>query len=282
MEEYNIFCRVSPSQKKDLIKALKANGHVVAMTGDGVNDCLALKEADCSITIKSGSDAARNVSEIVLLDSDFDAIPKIVEEGRRTINNIQRSASLFLTKTTYATLLSILFLFLSLSYPFEPIQLSLVSTVTIGIPSFILALEPNKNKVEGNFFMNVLKKSLPGGITIVINVISVVIISSLFNIDSNVISTMSIILIATTGFILLYRICYPFNKLRVALFVFLIILFFSTILGIPEIFEFVILKPIYIVYIALMFVLDIGLFDFLTNLIDKKLFKYEDKITKNV
>ena len=282
VEEYNIFCRVSPSQKKDLIKALKANGHVVAMTGDGVNDCLALKEADCSITIKSGSEAARNVSEIVLLDSDFDAIPKIVEEGRRTINNIQRSASLFLTKTTYATLLSILFLFLSLSYPFEPIQLSLVSTVTIGIPSFILALEPNKNKVEGNFFMNVLKKSLPGGITIVINVISVVIISSLFNIDSNVISTMSIILIATTGFILLYRICYPFNKLRVALFVFLIILFFSTILGIPEIFEFVILKPIYIVYIALMFVLDIGLFDFLTNLIDKKLFKYEDKITKNV
>ena len=280
VEEYNVFSRVSPSQKKELIKALKGNGHTVAMTGDGVNDVLALKESDCSIAMASGSDAARNVSEIVLLNSDFEAIPKIIEEGRRTINNIERSASLFLTKTTYSTLLALIFLFLNFSYPFDPIQLSLISSITIGIPAFVLALEPNYDRIKDNFFLNVLKKSLPGGITIVINIISVVIISSIFNIDSTIVSTMAVILVAMTGFILLYRICYKFNKLRLILFITLIILFLCCIIGLPSLFELVILKPIYIIYIALLFVLDIGLFDFLSNLFDKKLFKYKDKILK--
>lgn len=280
VENYNIFCRVSPSQKKTLIKALKNNGHTVAMTGDGVNDVLALKEADCSIAMASGSDAARNVSEIVLLNSDFDAIPKIVEEGRRTINNIQRSASLFLTKTIYATLLAIIFLFVPMNYPFQPIQLSLVSSITIGIPAFILALEPNYNRIKGNFFLNVLKKSLPGGLTIVLNVISVMIIAKIFNINEDTISTMAVILVAITGFILLYKICYKFNKLRIVLFILLIIAFLSCIIGLNELFELVVLKPIYIVYILLVFVLDIGLFDLLTNICEKKIFKYKERLTK--
>ena len=280
VENYNIFARVSPKQKKQLIKSLQQNGHVVATIGDGVNDVLALKESDCSIAMAQGSDAARNVSEIVLLDSNFDAIPKILQEGRRTINNVERSSSLFLTKTTYSTLLAILFLFVSMNYPFQPIQLSLVSTITIGIPAFILALEPNNDIVKGNFFFNVLKKSLPGGLTIFINIISVMIISSIFNIKVDEISTISVILVATTGFILLYRICYKFNKLRFCMFIMLIILFLSCIIGIPEIFEMVILKPILIIYILLIFVLDIGLFDFLSNICEKKLFKYKDKITK--
>ena len=280
VENYNIFSRVSPEQKRDLIKALKNNGHTVAMTGDGVNDVLALKEADCSIAMASGSDAAKSVSELVLLNSDFDAIPSIIAEGRRTINNIERSSSLFLTKTTYATLLAIIFLFIAFDYPFEPIQLSLISSITIGIPAFILALEPNYNVIKGNFFFNILKKSLPGGITIVINVISVVIISKIFNFNKEIISTMSVILVAITGFILLFRICTKFNKLRFFMFIGLIILFFSCIIGLPKLFEIVILKPIYIIHIALLFVLDIGLFNVMYNFCEKRLFKYKDKIIK--
>ena len=280
VENYNIFARVTPSQKKDLIIALKNNGHTVAMTGDGVNDVLALKESDCSIAMASGSDAARNVSELVLLDSNFDAIPKIIEEGRRTINNIERSASLFLTKTIYATLLAILFLFINADYPFEPIQLSLISTITIGIPAFILALEPNYNIVKGNFFLNILKKSLPGGITIVINILGVILISKIFNLNSDIISTMAVMLVAITGFILLFKICYKFNKLRISLFIGLIILFLCCIIGLPKLFEIVVLKPIYLIYILLLFVLDIGLFNFLYDLCEKKLFEYKDKIIK--
>ena len=278
VENYNIFCRVSPDQKKTLVRSLKKNGHTVAMTGDGVNDVLALKEADCSIAMASGSDAARNVSEIVLLNSDFDAIPKIIEEGRRTINNIERSSSLFLTKTVYATLLAIIFLFVPMNYPFEPIQLSLVSSLTIGIPSFILALEPNKNRVQGSFFLNVLKKSLPGGLTIVINVLAVMIFSKVFNINPGEISTMAVILVAMTGFILLYKICQKFNLIRKIMFIVLITVFFSSIIGLRQLFELVLLKPIYILYVLLVFLLDIGLFNFLYELCEKKLFKYKDKI----
>ena len=280
VENYNVFSRVSPEQKRDLIKALKNNGHVVAMTGDGVNDVLALKESDCSIAMASGSDAARNVSEIVLLDSDFDSIPKIIEEGRRTINNIERSASLFLTKTIYATLLAIIFLFVRMDYPFQPIQLSLVSSITIGIPAFILALEPNKNRVEGNFFLNVLKKSLPGGLTIVVNILSVMLIAKIFSLNESIISTMAVILVAITGFILLYKICYKFNILRIILYILLIIAFLCCIIGLPQIFELVLLKPIFIVFIILVSILDVGLFNFITNICEKKLFKYKEKIIK--
>jgi len=271
-ENYNIFCRVSPDQKKSLIQSLKSNGHTVAMTGDGVNDVLALKEADCSIAMACGSDAARNVSELVLLDSDFDAIPKIVEEGRRTINNIQRSASLFLTKTTYATLLAIIFLFIPMTYPFEPIQLSLISSMTIGIPSFILALEPNHDRIKGKFFINVMKKSLPGGLTIVLNVISVMVIAKMFNINPDEISTMAVLLSAMTGFILLFKICYKFNTLRLILFISLIAIFLICIIGLHNIFEIVLLKPILIAYVTLVFILDIGLFNLLEKIVEKSIF----------
>ena len=274
VEEYNIFSRVSPKQKKELIQALKSNGHITAMTGDGVNDVLALKESDCSIAMASGSDAARAVSELVLLNSDFESIPKIVEEGRRTINNIQRSSSLFITKTIYSTLLAIIFLFISMNYPFEPIQLSLVSVITIGIPAFILALEPNHDIVKGRFFLNILKKSLPGGLTIVVNVISVMIISNIFKINPEEISTMAVLLTSITGFILLYRICYKFNKLRIAMFIGLILIYLVCVIGLHHLFEMVMLKPLLIIYVILVFILDIGLFDFLSNLCEKRIFKY--------
>lgn len=159
-KEYTIFGRVTPVQKKELVQALKKEGHTVAMTGDGVNDVLALKEADCSIAMASGSDATRNVAELVLLDSNFASMPEIVLEGRRTINNIERSATLFLVKTIYAGILAIIFLFVNMPYPFMPIQLTLISTVTIGIPSFVLALEPNKEIIKGKFLRNVISRAL--------------------------------------------------------------------------------------------------------------------------
>ena len=159
-KEYTIFGRVTPVQKKELVQALQKEGHTVAMTGDGVNDVLALKEADCSIAMASGSDATRNVAEIVLLDSNFASMPEIVLEGRRTINNIERSATLFLVKTIYASILAIIFLFVNMPYPFMPIQLTLISTVTIGIPSFVLALEPNKERIKGKFLRNVISRAL--------------------------------------------------------------------------------------------------------------------------
>lgn len=177
VQKYTIFGRVTPTQKKDLVVALKNMGHTVAMTGDGVNDVLALKEADCSIAMASGSDAARNVSELVLLDSNFEAMPKIVAEGRKTINNIERSASLFLAKTMYATILAILFVFISWPYPFMPIQLSLISVVTIGIPSFALALEPNKERIKGHFLINVISRSMPASITVVMGIMLSIILS---------------------------------------------------------------------------------------------------------
>ena len=160
VNRYTIFGRVSPIQKKLLIKALKNHKHVTAMIGDGVNDVMALKEADCSISVAQGSEAAKNIANLVLLDNNFANMPRIVDEGRRVINNIQRAA-LFLVKTTFSTILSILTLFFISRYPFEPIQLTLISSLTIGIPSFFLALEANHARVEGNFLLNVLGRALP-------------------------------------------------------------------------------------------------------------------------
>ncbi|MFR5069878.1 MAG: cation-translocating P-type ATPase [Eubacteriales bacterium] len=164
-QKYSVFGRVTPQQKLDLVKALKEQGHTVAMTGDGVNDVLALKESDCSIAMASGSDAARTVSQLVLLDSNFASMPKILKEGRRSINNLQRSSSLFLTKTIFSTINAILFIFLHFDYPFQPIQLTLISALTIGAPSLILALEPNKERIKGKYIVNVIRKSIPGAMT---------------------------------------------------------------------------------------------------------------------
>lgn len=280
VEEYNIFSRVMPDQKKEIILALKANNHTVAMTGDGVNDVLALKEADCSIVMANGSDAARNVSQIVLLDSNFDAVLKILQEGRRTINNIERSATLFLTKTSYATILTILFMFIPLRYPFQLIQLSLISAITIGIPSFILALEPNKNKIRGNFMINVISKSIPAALTIVIDVVFISLLSLLFNINTQEMSTMAVILVAFTGFVLLFKICYPFTKLRLLLYVGLITIFIILIIALHNLFDLVLLSFIKTILISILCVLDIGLFTNMTYLCEKKIFKYKDKFIR--
>ena len=218
VKNYSIFGRVSPMQKKEIVCALKSQGHTVAMTGDGVNDVLALKEADCSVVMANGSDAARNVSQLVLLNSDFSAMPKVVLEGRRSINNIQRSSSLFLVKTIYSTLLAILFLFFNTPYPFMPIQMTLTSVFTIGIPSFVLALEPNKNRINGNLFINIISKSLPCALTIVASILSVMAVSNFISLDYIEISTICVILTGFNGLALLFKLCTPFNNIRKALF----------------------------------------------------------------
>ena len=219
VENNNIFGRVKPEQKRMLVKALKENGHIVGMTGDGVNDVLALKESDCGIAMNSGSDAARNVSELVLLDSNFNSMPEIVKEGRKTINNVQRSATLFLSKTIYASLLALTFLFINYQYPFIPIQMSLISSLTIGMPAFILALEPNHDIVSGKFLINVVSKAIPSGVTTVINIVMLVVLSSIFKLPQEQVSTCAVIITAYTAILLIYRISKPLNLLRKILLV---------------------------------------------------------------
>lgn len=215
ISNYTIFGRVTPVQKKELVMALKEDGHTVAMTGDGVNDVLALKEADCSIAMASGSDATRNISQIVLLDSNFASMPKIVLEGRRTINNIERSATLFLVKTIYASILALIFLVANMPYPFMPIQLTLISMVTIGIPSFVLALEPNKERIKGSFLKNVISKAIPSALTVVINIIIVAIISYKLDMQTEVYSSICVILTGLTGLMLLSNLCKPLDIFRI-------------------------------------------------------------------
>ena len=269
VDEYNVFGRVKPNQKKEIILALKAKGHTVAMTGDGINDVLALKEADCSVAMNSGSDAARNVAQLVLLDSNFSSMPKVVAEGRRSINNIQRSSTLFLCKTIYATLLAIIFTFLGRSYPFVPIQLTLTSMVTIGIPSFILAFESNNDRINGKIFINVLKKSVPTALTIVANILMIMVLPSLIKISQDQISTLCVILTALTGFMLLYKISVPFNTLRKCLFGGLILLFVFETTMLKGLFSLTFLPINLVIIAAILFMIAIMLFNMFSELFDK-------------
>ena len=225
IKNHNVLGRVKPDQKKKIIQALKNDNHFVAMTGDGVNDCLALKEADCSIAMANGSEAAKNVSQFVLLDSKIDNLPLILKEGRRSINNIERSSSLLLSKTIFTILLILVCIFMSTEYFFIPIHLTLITMFTIGIPSFVLALEPNTELVKGNFLLKVFLKSIPSAITVVFNVIIINLFEINFNLSPELCSTLTVFLTATTGFIFLNNICKPYNYLRGALMIFLTLAF---------------------------------------------------------
>ncbi|MBR7033379.1 MAG: HAD-IC family P-type ATPase, partial [Clostridia bacterium] len=235
--EYTVFGRVTPEQKKILVSSLKKAGHTVAMTGDGVNDILALKEADCSIAMASGSDIACQVSHLVLLKSQFSSLPSVVAEGRQVINNIQRSASLFLVKNIFSFLLAVISIFASFVYPLKPAQISLVSVLTIGIPSFILALEKNESRVKGKFLPNVIYNALPAALSDLIVVLGVILFSLAFNMNPSVSSTVSTLLMALVGFTMVVKMCRPFNKIRVTLVISLGVLFFIGILVLPGFFE---------------------------------------------
>lgn len=268
-----IFARVSPFQKKDIIKKIKEN-HKVAYIGDGTNDVMALKESDFSLTFDNASNEAKNVSDAILINSAFSGIPKIIKEGRREINNLERSASLFLIKTIYSLLLSIIFLFVNKPYPFIPIQLTLISALTIGVPSFILALENNDNsRIKDNFLINIFKNALAPSLTIVTNILLIILSSHIFNFDYKIMSTMCVVLTGLTGFTYLYTLCVPFNKFRVILYLFVTSSFLTSILFLKGIFSLAYIPFKCLIIILILFVLSVIIFDIYSLLIKRILTK---------
>ncbi len=214
VRDYTVFGRVTPDQKRKLVKALQKAGHIVAMTGDSVNDVLALKDADCGIAMASGSEAACQVAELVLLDSDFSALPSVVAEGRRVINNIQRSASLYLVKNIMSLFLALITMFAGFPYPFVGIQITLISALTIGIPSFVLALEPNHELVQGGFMKNVLRRALPGGLTNIVLIVGIELFTVAFSFEHTSLSTLATAVMGFVGLLVLYYISKPLDWKR--------------------------------------------------------------------
>lgn len=265
--ENDIFGRVTPRGKKLIILALKKLGYITAMTGDGVNDVLALKEADCSVAMASGSDAARAVSQIVLLDNNFASMPKIVAEGRRTINNIERSASLLLVKTIYTILIILTCLFTQNEYFFIPIQLTLITTCTIGIPSFVLALEPNTNIVSGNFILKIFKNSIPAGVTVFLNIVIIILFKNAFVLSDEVVNALAVLLTGTTGFIHLYKISKPFNLLRGFLFAFLLLAFLYGVIFQYSFFDLSSINLQIALILFLLIIFSANSYDFLHNIL---------------
>ncbi|MBQ6404999.1 MAG: HAD-IC family P-type ATPase [Bacilli bacterium] len=219
MENFSIFGRVTPDQKRKFIKALQKQGHTVAMTGDGVNDVLALKDADCSVAMASGSQAACEAAQVVLLESDFSRMPEVVREGRQVVNNLERSGSLFLVKNIFSLLTSILAIYFGIKYPLLPAQISLVSTFTIAIPAFFLSQIPNQDIIKGHFMLNIIRKAIPGGITDTIMVCSMTAFGLIFGLNSNDISTSAAILLAIIGLMVLLSISKPMNIYKWAIFI---------------------------------------------------------------
>ena len=214
VSQYTVFGRVTPKQKQQLVKALQQKGHTVAMTGDGVNDILAMKDADCSVAMASGSEAAAQAAQVVLLDSDFVHMPDVVYEGRRVVNNIERSASLFLVKNIFSLLLALFSVISMFTYPLEPSQISLISMFTIGLPGFLLAMEPNKERIRGHFLTNVMLKALPGGLTDVIAISALVVCGAVFSIPEESIGTIATMVLSVVGFMILFKISEPLNTMK--------------------------------------------------------------------
>ena len=241
VEETTIFGRVTPYQKLEIVKALKAHGHTVAMTGDGANDVLALKEADCSIAMQSGSDAARNVSNMVLMDSNFASLPLVLAEGRKAINNLQRSSSLYLTKTVYAFIMAIVFVFLTtVKYPFENIQITLIGSTSIGLPSFFLALEPSKERIKGNFIRNVFQIALPSGILMFLAIITVTLYSgNVLMASAAQTSTLATYTALAVGLMVAFNISGKINRWKTCMIIGLILEGLALILLFPKLFSLV-------------------------------------------
>ena len=233
VDRYHVFGRVTPQQKRELVQALKRRDHTVAMTGDGVNDVLALKEADCSVAMAAGSDAARNVAEIVLVDNDFASMPAVVAEGRRSINNLQRSAALFLTKTLFSMCLAALCIAFP-PYPFEPIQMTLINFFCIGAPGFVLGLEPNKTRVKGSFLTNVLKRALPSSLAVIMAAALDIFVARVFGFNQLTLSTMCLLTSCAASVSLIWRISQPLTPLRVVLFVFVVVGILAGVIGFPQ------------------------------------------------
>ena len=258
-EKNDIFGRSSPQQKKLIVKALREKGHTVGMMGDGVNDVLALKESDCSIAPAQGSAAAGNVSQLVLLDSDFRSLPSIVSEGRRSINNLENSSSLFLSKTIFSLLMSLAFIFVNYGYPLEPIQMTLVSTLTIGMPSFILSFIKNDKKASGNILGNMIRNSVPAAVTNIISVLAIVIFSLHMGLSDGETSALCVLALAVTGITLIVKIYRPLGKLKIAVIITAALGFAAAFIIFPTFFGFSILHNAMYYYIPLIAAADLAL-----------------------
>lgn len=268
-EKYSVFGRVSPEQKCILVKALKAKGHRVAMTGDGVNDILALKEADCSIAMASGSEATRNVSHLVLLDSNFNSMPSVVGEGRRVVNNIQKSSSLYLMKTLFTMMITILCLIFNIKYPFNTNQILLLEWCVIGAPSFFLAMQPNTEKIHGRFLVNLIAKSLPGALIFVINVVACYIFTLITN-SPDQFATMASLAITFSGLLVLYNVCKPIDVFRGILVASMIVMCVLLIILVPGgFFEYVDLSLQNVLFIIIVIQLSASIYSSVVKLCDK-------------
>lgn len=270
VKKYTVFGRVNPEQKRQIIKALKEQGLKVAMTGDGVNDILAMKEADCSIAIGSGSDAARGTAQVVLLDSDFGKMRNIVYEGRKNINNITRSASLFTYKNIFSLLLSIYSIIFAMQYPLEPNQVSLGSAFTIGIPAFLLTFEENQKKQQnGNFMRKVFTNSLPAAITSFLAIVAMVKFSDLFNVGVKEITTACSYLFFTGGFLILYKIIRPLNKYRTSVMFLCILGIILTINIMPNFFAIKEISERSAILVTLFAIAEFSVIRWVTLILDK-------------
>ncbi len=280
VKDYNIFTRVKPAQKKSLVLALKKQGRTVAMTGDGVNDILAMKEADCSIAIGEGSDAARRSAKLVLLDNDFAGVPSVIDEGRQSINNLERSATLFLSKNTYAAILAVLFILIPLEYPFAPLEMSILNVACIGMPGVILALEKNTARIKNKFMTNILQFSIPTGITVAISMLILAVVAEVNSFTRPELITTSLIVTFAIDFLLIFSIVRPLNLLRsiVLIFSFTIV---SLALLIPfarSFLDFTTLSPdkifIAIILVAVAFIIFIILRSIMRHISAKLITKY--------
>lgn len=252
VEKYTVFGRVKPEQKMQFVQLLKQK-NTVAMTGDGVNDILAMKEADCSIAMASGNEATIQAAQVALLDSDFSRMPEIVAEGRRVVNNIERSASLFLVKNIFSFLLSVFSVLFALTYPLEPSQITLISLFTIGLPSFLLALEENKNRIEGKFIVNVLEKAIPGGLTDMTVVGTLVVGGVILHLNKTDVSTASTMLLTAVGFLVLYKICYPLNQFRGRIILFCAAGILFSVVFLHKLFSISAISPVSILLLLILF-----------------------------
>lgn len=268
VKEYNVFGRVKPEQKRKFVTALQKQGNTVAMTGDGVNDILAMKKADCSIAMASGNSAAVQASQVVLLDSNFAKMPQVVNEGRRVVNNIQRSASLFLVKNIFSFLMAIFSLIMTINYPLQPSQITLISAFTIGLPSFLLALESNHNRIRGKFMPNVLAKAIPGGLTDWLSVAILVIAGSYIALDHGQVGTTATMLLILVGIMVMYHISAPMNKYRWLVMGISFVGIIASIIFLPNLFSLTILNNKSLFILAILFCAAVTIFRWLSKVLD--------------
>ena len=266
-----VFGRVTPEMKRRLVLALKKQGHTVAMTGDGVNDVLALKEADCSIAVASGSDVACQVSQIVLTDSNFASLPDVVAEGRRVINNIERSASLYFVKNMFSIAMAVISLIFTLPYPLSPAQLGLVNCMTIGVPAFILAMEPNRSLVQGKFLKNVVRRALPAALTDILLVGGVMLFYLAADLPDTAMSTICAGVMGVVGLMMVHQTAKPYNKLRLAMICVLALGFAGSFLFLKALFN--------LVTLDFLSVLVLAVFALLAWPVMNVMYKLRDKLT---